>query len=438
MAGNGAENLVRLSANGMTKMKACRFSQFASSVVNGLKCWTGFDVYPMLKAHWERKVVSRSLPAPGGFRNNGVNLFFEARTLSSISKTGRDLARKLSLANIPFSLVDTTAPWASRNLISEEESRAIGSMCSQAAPFRKSIILGAQEQKLASSYSMWHEVFYEFEDGISKQRPALFLKTRGACVFSGFCEKAVRSEAPGGFRIAKIRYPFIFPSKELHQERLQIRKRFTVPPHAFAVFFNFSFASSIERKNPEATIAAFAKAFRDDPAAVLVLKTTGGASHASDFEKVCSSLSSFGIAERTVIIDRDLSETEVLSLTGAMDAYISLHRGEGLGLGMLEAMSLGVPVIATAFGGNTEFTKEDTSFLVPFEMAPCPPNSIFASYVSKWAEPNIEAAAKHLSFVRKNPDAARKKAEKGLAFVRDFYSLENFRSDMQAFLALQD
>ncbi len=419
-------------------MKGRLISQFASGVVTGLKSLTGIDVYRILKAHWERNLVSRSRPAHGDFESNGINLFFEVRTLSSISKTGRDFARKLSLADIPFSVVDTTAPWASRSLISEEESHAIGALCSQTAPFRKSIILGAQEQKLASEYSMWHEVFYEFEDGISKQRPALFQKTRRACVFSDFCERVMRSEAPEEFRIAKIRYPFIFTATELNQEKQLIRKRFAIPPNAFAVFFNFSYESSIERKNPEAAIAAFGKAFHDDPETVLVLKTTGGTKHASDFEKVCSVLSSFGIAERTVMIDRDLSETDVLSLTGAMDAYLSLHRGEGLGLGMLEAMSLGVPVIATSFGGNTEFTKEDNSFLVPFTMVPCPPGSIFASYVSKWAEPDIEVAAKHLSFVRNNPDAAKKKTEKGLAFVRDFYSLENFRSDMQAFLALQD
>ena len=419
-------------------MKGRFISQFASKVVSGLERWTGIDVYRILKAHWERKLVSRSRPAPGGFRNNGINLFFEARTLSSISKTGRDFARKLSLANIPFSVVDTTAPWASRDLISEEESLAVGSLCAQTAPFRKSIILGAQEQKLASEYSMWHEVFYEFEDGISKQRPALFRKTRGACVFSDFCEKAVKSEAPEGFRIAKIRYPFIFPAPEQIQAKQQVRKRFAIPPSAFAVFFNFSYASSIERKNPEAAIAAFGKAFQDDPSAVLVLKTTGGAKHVSDFEKVCSALSSFGIAGRTVMIDKDLPETDVLSLTGAMDAYISLHRGEGLGLGMLEAMSLEVPVIATAFGGNTEFTMEDNSFLVPFEMVPCPPESIFASYVSRWAEPDIEVAAKHLTFVRNNPGEAREKADKGLAFVREFYSLVNFENDIRAFLARPD
>ncbi len=419
-------------------MKGRFISQVASMIVNGLNRSTGIDLYRTLKAHWERKLVLRSLPAPNGFRNDGINLFFEARTLSSISKTGRDFARKLSLADIPFALVDTTAPWATRNLISEGESDAIGSMCALTAPFRKSIILGAQEQKLASEYSMWHEVFYEFEDGLSKQRPALFLNATRACVFSDFCERAVRSEAPEGFRIAKIRYPFIFPAMEQISDKQLVRKRFAIPPGAFAVFFNFSYESSIERKNPEAIIAAFRNAFRDDPAAVLVLKTTGGTKHASDVARVCSALSSFDIAERTVMIDRDLSETEVLSLTGAMDAYISLHRGEGLGLGMLEAMSLGVPVIATAFGGNTEFTREDNSFLVPFEMVPCPPGSIFASYVSKWAEPNIEVASKHLSFVRNNPGEARKRAEKGLAFVRDFYSLDNFRSNIQAFLARPD
>lgn len=134
------------------------------------------------------------------------------------------------------------------------------------------------------------------------------------------------------------------------------------------------------------------------------------------------------------IIDSRLAMDEVLDLTASMDAYLSLHRTEGLGLGMLEAMSLGVPVVATGYGGNMEFMREANSFIVPFEYRTWTPSCGFPREVADWGEPNVEEAAKLLRQIRDDPVTAPKKAGNGIAFVRDFYSLENFKKDVQAFL----
>jgi glycosyltransferase involved in cell wall biosynthesis len=409
--------------------------RIAGKAVAFTKDTLGLDIYAALKSRWERSVFRRARPE-GPLSSDGLNLFFETETLNSISKVGRDFAKKLSLTQIPFSVIDTKAPWADHPRISGLERDDIQRLRGTRAPYRKCILFGGVEQKQPGGYSVWQEVFYEFSQGLAMARPALFGKTKGICVFSDFCEKAVRSEAPEGFPVAKIRYPFLFADRKALPDRRIVRNRFGIPDDSFALFFNFAYGSSIERKNPEAVIESFATAFGNRREARLVLKTTGGSTHAGDASKVEASLRAFDVLDRTIRIDEDLPMEDVLALTSAMDAYISLHRGEGLGLGMLEAMSLGVPVVASAYGGNMDFTREETSFLVPCEVVPCTPEFAFHKVTRKWAKPDVSVAARHLRTIYDNPALAREKAAAGLAFVRDFYSLENFERDVRRFLAM--
>lgn len=397
----------------------------------------GFDPYPAIKARWERKAFESARPdAP--LEGDGVNLFFETESLSSISKTGRDFAFKLEKTGIPFSVVDTTAPWAERKTVAGPELDRIRRLRRDVAPYRKCIVFGGEKQRPPAGYSVYHELFYEFARGVTVWKPDLFRKAKAFCVFSGFCETLLRDAGPAGFPIAKIRYPYLFQEDGNAAPKADVRSRYGIPPDAFAVFFNFSYGSSIERKNPGAVIEAFASTFGNDPSVRLVLKTSSAEKWPDDAASVAESLRRHGIAERSVLVDANLPMEEVLDLTSAMDAYVSLHRGEGLGLGMLEAMSLGVPVVASAYGGNMDFTNDETAFLVPCESVPCPPECLFHKFTHEWAEPDVATAARHLRTIRDNPALARKKAETGLAFVRDFYSLENFEKDVRAFLARPD
>ena len=63
-----------------------------------------------------------------------------------------------------------------------------------------------------------------------------------------------------------------------------------------------------------------------------------------------------------------LNKTEVNSLIADVDVYVSLHRSEGFGLVMAEAMYVGTPVIATNWSGNTEFMNSDTACMVGYDM----------------------------------------------------------------------
>ncbi len=395
------------------------------------------DSYSLMKAFWEKRVFRKARPK-SSLQENGLNLFFETETLVSLSKVGRDFAFKLEKAGIPFSVIDTTAPWAERVSITGPELERIRRLRGVIAPYRKSIFFGGAKQRPPAGHSVYQELFYEFSRGLKVWEPNLFKRAKAFCVFSDFCEKLVREEGPTGFPVAKIRYPYLFPDNVDDAAKSAIRKRFGIPTDAFAVFFNFSYGSSIERKNPEAVISAFSSAFQNRNDVRLVLKTNSAEKWAADAAAVATSLQQHGIAERSVLIDANIPMEEVLILTSSMNTYISLHRGEGLGLGMLEAMSLGVPVIATAYGGNMDFTNEQTSFLVPCREVPCPQECLFHNYTHEWAEPDVSVATKHLRTIYDHPDFAREKAAAGLAFVRDYYSLENFERDVRSFLSLPD
>ena len=158
----------------------------------------------------------------------------------------------------------------------------------------------------------------------------------------------------------------------------------------FTFLFTFDFMSVFERKNPMGVVKAFTKAFAHNEGPILVLKTINGHHKLEDIEKLrwaCRSRSDI------VIMDEFLETDMAGSLIAACDCYVSLHRAEGLGLTMSEAMTLGKPVIATAYSGNLDFMTPDTAVLIPWTRVKVGPNAAPYSPTATWAEPDTDAAA---------------------------------------------
>ena len=154
--------------------------------------------------------------------------------------------------------------------------------------------------------------------------------------------------------------------------------------------------SSFARKNPLGAIRAFRRAFGDSPTARLVVKLNGRQGD------MASLISSAGAGPNVRMITEFLDEDGLDGLYRSADVLLSLHRAEGFGLPMREAMARGVPVIGTGWSGNTEFMTEVNSRLVPYRLVPVvDPSGIYKG--GCWAEPDEDAAADMLRELRDHP-----------------------------------
>jgi len=154
--------------------------------------------------------------------------------------------------------------------------------------------------------------------------------------------------------------------------------------------FCFDMFSIFERKNPLAVIEAFTRAFDVNAGPILVIKCINGSHAPQQLEKLRKA--SRGRSD-IILWDGYLNFSRQKALIGTCDAYISLHRAEGFGFTMLEAMSMGKPVIATGYSGNLEFMTETNSCLVPYTLIPVADGNAPYPTSAHWAEPDIDAAA---------------------------------------------
>jgi hypothetical protein len=161
-------------------------------------------------------------------------------------------------------------------------------------------------------------------------------------------------------------------------------------PEGFLFLFMFDFFSVLERKNPMGLIQAFGRAFRAGEGPTLVIKTINGDQRLNELEKVQAAAAG---RHDVVIVDDYYSAEEKNSLLGLCDCYVSLHRSEGFGLTMAEAMALEKPVIATGYSGNLDFMTPENSFLVDYSRVAVPAGCDPYPQGSPWADPDLDHAA---------------------------------------------
>lgn len=106
------------------------------------------------------------------------------------------------------------------------------------------------------------------------------------------------------------------------------------------------------------------------------------------------------------------------------DCFVSLHRSEGFGLGLAEAMLLAKPVIATGYSGNLAFMNRDNSMLVDYEMAEITEDRPIYTRGNRWAEPSVEHAAQCMREVFDRRDAAFARARRVQGEIAQLLSLE--------------
>ena len=157
-------------------------------------------------------------------------------------------------------------------------------------------------------------------------------------------------------------------------------------------------------------IDAFTKAFRPGEGPCLVVKTHNGRHRP---EALAALVEAAGGRNDVIVIDRAISGSHRDALVAACDCFLSLHRSEGLGLPLAEAMAAGKPVIATGYGGNLEFMDESNSYLVDWRTTTVGAGVEHYPEGAVWAEPNIDHAATLLRSVYEDQTGAAQRAQRG-------------------------
>ncbi|MEO8715589.1 MAG: glycosyltransferase family 4 protein [Acetobacteraceae bacterium] len=232
-------------------------------------------------------------------------------------------------------------------------------------------------------------------------------------VASRFVAEALKTR----FRIPVFALP---PGVELTPFAPLPRAHFGLSEDRFVFLFVFHAMSGMERKNPLGLIAAFRRAFGADPSVELVLKTSFGDRHPDLMRELRDAAEGSNVR----VIDAVFTREATLALMDACDCYVSLHRSEGFGLTMAEAMLLGKPVIATNYSGNVDFMHTTNSLLVDYELVSLDRDLPPYPVGSRWAEPSIEHAARLMRAVRDDPDRGRELGARARAELRESLSLE--------------
>ena len=198
------------------------------------------------------------------------------------------------------------------------------------------------------------------------------------------------------------------------------RSAFGLPDDKLIFMFVFHMASGLERKNPLGLIEAFGRAFGPDTSVLLVIKTSGGDRHPAQL----AALRDAAVGRNIMLIDRAMTDDQTLALIQLCDCYASLHRSEGYGLAMAEAMLLGKPVIATGYSGNLAFMHADNSCLVNYRLVRLERDVGEYHAGIRWAEPSIDHAADMMRSVRDNPAWRAELGSRAQADVRERLSIE--------------
>ena len=199
------------------------------------------------------------------------------------------------------------------------------------------------------------------------------------------------------------------------------RDYFNLPKESFLFLMMYDVYSIQERKNPEGVIRAFQEAFPPDRMDVGLVIKINSADRGS-LQKIRQKVGQY---TNVYLIQDNLEKIQVNSLIADCNVLVSLHRAEGFGLTMAEAMLNHVPVIATDWSANTEFMNQNTACMVGYELVTLKKNLPPYKKGNHWAEPDIAEAAAYMKRLAEDSVYYKKMSENGYAYVQDKLGMES-------------
>jgi glycosyltransferase involved in cell wall biosynthesis len=212
----------------------------------------------------------------------------------------------------------------------------------------------------------------------------------------------------------------VLPGVELSEIEPVTKADLGIPAANYVFLFMFDMCSQMARKNPLGLIRAFRAAFGRSDNATLVIKVSRGGSHPADLSELEQAAREAGV----IVVDEVLSRARAFGFIQMCDCFVSLHRAEGFGLCLAEAMLMGKPVIATNYSGNLAFMHSGNSLLVDYTLAEIVEDNPIYKKGNHWAEPSIDHATELMRYCYNNPAEAAALGAVGQAEAKQKLSLK--------------
>lgn len=355
------------------------------------------------------------LPADTALSAFGWNVIAYADAELGVGEVGRRVAHMVRATGVPTRLVSVP-----RRILSRDEHRSAMTVETSLA-YENSIIcvnadmvaqvtrdlglMGTRGRRIG----LW---FWELDE-FPEYLPHALDQVHEVWVTSAMTRDALLRHTTKPVRL--IRIPISLPAEPTPYTRAQLGM-----PDGTLLLTNFDYLSIPRRKNPIGVIRAYREAVRPDEGVTLMVKSIN-AHHAplAHDEVVYAARGRSDI----VIVDAYVSQAEMQAMIELADGYISLHRSEGFGLNVADALARRTPVISTAYSGTLEFTTPDTAALIPHTLVPVGPDCHPYPPEALWAEPDHAAAVDATRDLIDDPIAARERANRAAAALARDWSL---------------
>jgi len=196
---------------------------------------------------------------------------------------------------------------------------------------------------------------------------------------------------------------------------------FAIPEHSYAFLSVFDCNSWIKRKNPIAAIRAFVTAFPPSRRDVcLVVKIMNSRSEMEEYQEL---LKHAGADPRIIVIDKFLSRNDMLALIDCCDVFVSLHRSEGFGRVIAEAMYMGKPVISTNFSGSVDFAFDKTAYTVDGPLIPLKKGDYVDFEDQYWMDPDVGMASEAMRICMDDVPGTQALAEAGKLQIENHHTV---------------
>ena len=356
------------------------------------------------------KVHARGTEAPV---EDGWSIVGYAHAELGVGEAGRRLSQVFSQTGVPWEMVAETRGPESRQAhryqgaIADKVGFANTLLCVNADQTELLIRRLALAPTSGKRIGYW---FWELADFPARFDSA-FSSLDEVWVASEFNRAAIAARTDIPVHIVPL--PIPIPSQPTRFTRAQL----SLPEEAKIFLVSFDYLSVMARKNPIGAIEAYTDAFSPTDGACLVIKSINGYLRPIDRERL--RLAAAGRPD-ILLLDGYMSANEMRGLVELVDCVVSLHRAEGYGLNLADAMAVGTPVVATGYSGNLAYMNDETAFLVPYSMVSVGAGADPYPERSEWADPDLAKATDALRLVFDSPDVARATADRALNRVREF------------------